>query len=425
MKNEGIDNETILVSLVLVDEPSLIEAAQIVSSSDFANQHAGAVFQAALDLLKAGEEVSAVAVFNALVGNKSAQSWLVREGMSGIAMHGSAESIAQYISESARKRRVLSALKKIQTDLSSPSCPSADFTLAEMSRLYQQEIGGGKKDAGTVAVSQRFSVVRAENAAAGGTLGLDPGFKSLSADEIRYVPGHLWVIGGWTSVGKTTWQIECIKRLYSEQAKRGSVVAAYSTEMTEEQIYARLVANISNIPARAILSGKRLLDNDEKFVGKIDEYLKSIPLYIVDYMRELSDIEASCRKIAMKHGKVDVVFIDFVQNLTKKGAKSKYEMLAEIAIDLQCLARSLRCCIICLSQLPNQAAKEDSGILEFKGAGELAAAADIGALLKRGNTDDRLLMFDVRKNRHGKVGKHIFRFRDDWAGIIEGEHDAK
>jgi replicative DNA helicase len=96
-------------------------------------------------------------------------------------------------------------------------------------------------------------------------------------------------------------------------------------------------------------------------------------------------------------------------------------MMSQIAKDLQALAHDLSCTIVCLSQLPNHAGREDTGILEFKGAGEIAAACDVGVLMKRAKEDKTKILFDVRKNRHGKCGKYLLRFADGWTRIEELE----
>ena len=110
-----------------------------------------------------------------------------------------------------------------------------------------------------------------------------------------------------------------------------------------------------------------------------------------------------------------------MQNVHRPGSDSQYAMMSQIAKDLQSLAHDLSCTIVCLSQLPNHAGREDTGILEYKGAGEIAAACDVGVLMKRAKEDKTKILFDVRKNRHGKCGKYLMRFADGWTRIEEIE----
>ena len=74
---------------------------------------------------------------------------------------------------------------------------------------------------------------------------------------------------------------------------------------------------------------------------------------------------------------------------------------------------------MCLSQLPNHAGREDTGILEYKGAGEIAAACDVGVLMKRAKEDKSKLLFEIRKNRHGKCEQYLMQFADGWTRIEE------
>ena len=94
-------------------------------------------------------------------------------------------------------------------------------------------------------------------------------------------------------------------------------------------------------------------------------------------------------------------------------------MMSQIAKDLQALAHDCRCTIVCLSQLPNHAGREDTGILEFKGAGEIAAACDVGVLMKRAKEHASKILVDVRKHRHGKCGKYLLQYANGWTRIDE------
>lgn len=343
------------------------------------------------------------------------KAWFMGVGDRTIPLGSAVKSVACSIARAAKLRRIEAGLLTVANSAKSPTA-DPDWILEDMLRIFRAEAGTADKDCSIAKIMSRFDAVQAKNMQAG-SMGKRTGFEFFQKNFITYQPGHLWVIGAWTSVGKSAMMIEAVNRFHSEHPL--GQVAIFSTEMTEEQNVARLLANRTGVNANVILSGK-MLENHAVAVEAQKQVVSGRNLHIYDKLRDVDDIMAQCRKLAHSGG-VDVVWIDFIQNLTRPGAKSQYEMFSQIAKDLQALAHDLRCTVICLSQLPNQAGREDTGILEFKGAGEIAAACDIGVLMKRAKEDNTEILFDVRKNRHGKTVKLIMQFVDGWTRIIEKE----
>ena len=117
--------------------------------------------------------------------------------------------------------------------------------------------------------------------------------------------------------------------------------------------------------------------------------------------------------------------IDYLQNIWGKG--SIYERMSAMAPQLQFLAKELQITIIALSQINNESARETSGpVIGYKGAGEIAAAADFGIIIERYPRDsinkDKLKV-SIRKNRHGQVGDAEFEFADNYTSLKEIERE--
>ena len=313
--------------------------------------------------------------------------------------------MAAEIAERARKARIGAGLKDIASQLN--NLP-ADFVLPDLIALHERENTGPKRAADAKAVVSRYRDAVKDNRA-GKTRGFKPHFTALDRDYVWYRPGHLWAVGGWTSTGKTQWAIEAMTRLM--QNDPDAKIAMVSTEMTEEQVVARIIANLSGESSHRILNGK--VD-----VSRQEDWVCTRNLCVWDDLYEIGAIDSALRREKSKNG-LDVVVIDFIQNVRKPGFSKQYEMMSEIAKEFQRMAKQLRCCIIVLSQIPNSAGKEDSGILEFKGAGEIAAACDVGILLKRDRARKEIMLVDVRKNRHGACGIHALEYVQNWTRLDE------
>ncbi|MCP4493271.1 MAG: hypothetical protein GY820_39105 [Gammaproteobacteria bacterium] len=316
---------------------------------------------------------------------------------------------ARELVELSKKRRITEKLNSIINELKATPLKSSRDCMDDLMRFYQSELDQIKLNCDISSVADRFESKQAEYKKDG--YGVSTGFDCFDNDYITYRPGHLWVIGAWTSVGKTTYMIEALRNV-----AMSSRVAVFSTEMTEEQNVAKILACLTGYNSNAIMSG-RLMENHDQHAKEQLSVIRKADIHLYDRTRTTRGITTQCRKLNMVKP-LDIVFIDFIQNLDTSTGK-KYDAMSNAAITLQNLAHELRCTIICLSQLPNHAGREDKGILEFKGAGEIAAAADIGVLMKRATDDNKVILFDIRKNRHGACKKYLFRFTDGWTGLTE------
>jgi len=83
------------------------------------------------------------------------------------------------------------------------------------------------------------------------------------------------------------------------------------------------------------------------------------------------------------------------------------------------MAKDLDICVVAMSQVSNETAKGESKIIGYKGAGEIAAACDLGLWLERDKEDDERLTCFIRKNRHGMTGVQELRFTNQFTRIVE------
>jgi hypothetical protein len=246
-----------------------------------------------------------------------------------------------------------------------------------------------------------------------GTLGIDPGFSFLRKAIRALIPSHLWVIGGYTSHGKSAFAVELIWRVF--QGTPSAKITLFSLEMNSQAYILRLASRCTGIPSLSILQG----DHIPEVQRKIDEAFKIVNqknLIVYDDIYEYEVISDRAKKIKDRCG-LDILVIDFIQNIWGKG--SIYERMSIVSPKIQALAKELDCTVIALSQVSNEAVNENIKTIGYKGAGEIAAAADIGIWLERDKKDDEILMVGIRKNRHGPLGKAKFRFVDSFTRLKE------
>ena len=218
-------------------------------------------------------------------------------------------------------------------------------------------------------------------------------------------PGHFWVVGGFSSTGKSAVACNFIADILSVPGKSVGLV---STEMTQEQYAIRLLSLISGVPQRTIRD--RLLVGLEEIeaVKKAETYLGRANLRIFDTIYRSADIRSNATRLKETVG-LDALLVDFIQNVRGDVGDYSFGDMTGVTLELQQMAKDLRCTVIAFSQVSNEMAKwdvqgGDEGYYALKGSGAIKDAADVVLMLKRDRVRrSETLDINVVKNRHGEM----------------------
>lgn len=258
----------------------------------------------------------------------------------------------------------------------------------------------------------------------GGLIGVSSGYDKLDdvIDGLR--PEHLWIVGGYTNVGKTFAALNIAVNLI----RQGKRVVIYSLEMARLDVLSRLLGILTNQNGTAILKAYK---HDTQAVEKAFELLVKSDLVIHTLKNDLTDIWRSM-KTENEKKPVDLFVIDFLQIVTVKDSKTEYETVTTAVLRLQQVAKLLKCPIMALSQISNDGARnQEQEVMTFKGSGAIAAAADLAIEIQRYKGESKEDYFRkikagepismtwlVRKNRHGRTGAIDMSF-DGRTGIFK------
>lgn len=390
-------------SLITYPE-KIITVIDIVNPEDFTSQHAKELYLILTDLWRNKKHVNLSSV---LMENKALTQILLASIKTAHSF--GLKSVARDISLQAKNRRVNYGLDEIQK-----SSVGITQKLDNILSLYQREMFIHSKEPDIKNAMSRFREKVAENKKSG-AIGIHTGFNFLQEKYIQYVPGQVWVMGGFTSAGKTATAIQKICNIIVQDPCPSIVIV--STEMTEEQLISRLVANLTGVHSYRVLSGKYRPGEEEEVV-KCQDFLESRNMIIYDDIYTIGDIETVFRKKQLQGG-VDLGIIDYIQNCQVPDANSEYQEQSTLAKRVQKLAKDVRATMLCLSQVSNSVGRGDTDQLEFKGAGEWAAVTDIGIMLQRHKTEKYKLKYSVKKNRHGALCENVLEYKMDFTRLEE------
>lgn len=217
--------------------------------------------------------------------------------------------------------------------------------------------------------------------------------------------GHLWVIGGFSSTGKSA---VAVNMTVDVLRTPGQWVSIISTEMTRAQYMLRMLSLITRVPQKVIRQRVTLPFMDQDQMREAERFLERAPIRIYDTKYKLSDIRATLIRQAETDG-LRVAFVDYLQQVRAPG-ESEYSQMTTAINELQELAKYLGITIITFSQLSNSMARDlndpnaSKEMYAFKGSGAIKDAADVAVILKRDrHTSPGTLDWQVQKVRHGEA----------------------
>jgi replicative DNA helicase len=235
-------------------------------------------------------------------------------------------------------------------------------------------------------------------------IGLKTGYSKIDFAISGMQEGHLWVIGGYTNYGKSTFAISILCNLLKNYLDKSYLFC--SLEMSKEQICQKIISNLLHDSVFNIRKNPK----DERSL-KARAFLETSKLEITDNLYTVEQLNLKINEMILLGNKPSVVFLDFIQNIQGEG-KSEYEKITTAIIELQRLTKKYKICLVVLSQVNNQSA-DFKEVIGFKSSGALASAADITIQIIRNKVDEIKMKSDnkeyefadmklfVQKNRHG------------------------
>ena len=259
-----------------------------------------------------------------------------------------------------------------------------------------------------------------------GITGIETGYEQQDKLFTGYQPQNLIILAARPGMGKTSKALNEFVNI----GKLGRKVAFFSLEMSAEQLFMRMVAQVSDVSLERMTQGT--YSEDEFFLmNNAKDQLNSDNFNIIDDCLSISDIVSKI-KILCAQG-VEMVFIDYLQ-LIKGESKSKTEEITGISQGLKQCAKKNNIPILALSQL-SRAVETRGGdkipnLSDLRDSGAIEQDADIVAFLYRpeyygltedenGNSTVGQARYIVAKNRHGRLETIFLRFEAEKTTFLD------
>ncbi len=266
------------------------------------------------------------------------------------------------------------------------------------------------------------SFKRMEEARARGSriTGVETGFTRLDRLTAGLQRSNLIVVGGRTSMGKTTFALNVAMHA---ALSAGTGVLIFSLEMSKVELSERLLCTHAKIDSGDYRTGRI---SDDRFVDIVTStgILSNAPIFIDDTGDvTMLEIRSKARQLIAREN-IGLIIVDYIQLMHIPGFREgRVQEVSRIARDLKVLAMELETPVIAVSQLrrpPATVSKEKRPNLEdLRESGAIEQNADLVVLIYRPEMDDPrdlelrgMAEVNLAKHRNGETGQ----FKLAWIG---------
>lgn len=238
-------------------------------------------------------------------------------------------------------------------------------------------------------------------------VGIHIGFEQMDDMLVLLEPGDVMVIGARPAVGKSAFVTQIIGNL-SEAGKCG---ALYNLEMSDKQIYERMLSSNTGIGLKRVRMAKAYLGDEKQKVNQANDKLSGYNLYLHSGTVKPSDIRNECRNLEL-----DYIIIDYLQLMeSDKPRMNRVNEVGDISKAVKRLASGLGVPIILLSQL-NRASEsrttKEPELRDLRESGDIEQDASFVVFLWNldEDEDESRKGAKIAKNRQGELGKVELHF---------------
>lgn len=322
----------------------------------------------------------------------------------------SARNVSRYaetVVGKAMERRLMAAANEINSIVLSAGTTREKLTKAQAEVMSITESVASKKPRSMTEVfSAALDMMEKRNN--GETVAMATGYGDLDrqlSGGLR--PGNLVIVAGRPGMGKTALSTNIGQNV----AETGKKVLLLSMEMTELELFDRLVASYGRVPLQKVIEGDMSGEYGDGIIVGFNR-CKDLPLWVDDQSAlSLFDVGSKARSVKRQHG-LDLLIVDYLQLMSGEGQNRNHE-IEVISRGLKALAKELEIPVICLSQLSRKCeenANKRPMASHLRESGAIEQDADVIMMVYRDeiydhdSPDKGTAEIIVVKNRQGSTG---------------------
>lgn len=438
--------ERALLASCLIDELTVAQVQGLVTPEDFYDPRHTAVFRAVQVLASAGRAVDPVTVHGVISSDPAAaqpgEQYLTELVLHSAGNPQNASHYADRIAKLGRMRRILAATHKLSSEgykRGTDPDTYVDLVQEELNKALAEVTRGGPVHIANV-VGDVFNDVLAARDRGSEVVGISTGFREIDQRLLGLHRTDLLVLAARPAMGKTAFALTLALNV-ARNARRGATrpddrhnVVVFSLEMGREQLAARLLSQHARVANTQMRKGE-ISPDDELRLREAAAELSELNIFLDDSGTVTpQDVRARCKQLAMQHGQLDLVVIDYLQLMNTNGGpkQSREQQVSEVSRSMKALAKELRCTVLALSQLNRgveQRTDKRPMMSDLRESGAIEQDADIIAFIYRDwvyNKDapEHLAELIIAKQRAGQTGTIQMHFDGSLTRFANLDHRA-
>ena len=395
--------EGCLIGSIILDPSVLPSVREWVSLNHFVTPEARDIYEVVCRLSVAGEGIDIVLVHSEFPAcDEERLFYYLREAVETVPSAAHAVYYARRLHDKYIERELSCLVQHgtmaLEDDGLSPE--EKIQTIASMASLANAFGDKGQQQTVSAMIRQL-----SDDLTAGGLRAVSTGLNALDRIIGGIGAGQLILIGGATSIGKTSLLLD----IFIHLARIGQRPYYYYLEMLAAHLSQRLVMNIARVP-------RILVDAGSDAIRETISLTEHWPAWIEP--KPFSQIGSICTQIAAQKSKNDIgaVFIDHIQKISAPG-RNTVDQISYVSNALSLLACELKIPVICACHVNRETLHRDDHVpklADLRGSGSLENDSDIVMIIHREDYYreqkeenpilDGLAQCYVLKNRQGKKG---------------------
>lgn len=423
----NIEAEQALLGAMLLEPKIALDALRQASPEHFYLEKHRAIAEAIYKLSASGNEIDILTVDSELKGLDSKNSYLsyLTSLFNAVPSAQNYESYARLIRGAFDRRRTINNATKIIDAAFDPNSDSSALATDAAGIFLEQASDKSSADfmsAFELGEENDFFVESSINNPKD-VWGVPTGYPMLDDVLGGWQKQAVYIVAGNASVGKTFFVLSSL--LYLAYAKHPCAIV--SMEMSNRQLFMRLLAIMSNIPSDHIQRGKteqddawvRLSPQQKDAIRNAKEKFKTLPIYFSrEPIRSAVDIRVAFKKLKQKHGIV-LGAVDYLQLMGDSASENRNNEIGAESRMLKNTANELDMALLVSSQLSRDNTKRPdkrAQLSDLRDSGSIEQDADVVILLHSSeywekvagrsvdtNTEYELIEAVIPKDRLGRA----------------------
>lgn len=409
----NLDAERAVLGGVIVNNELFLEIADALAPDDFFRVPHQHVYAAIRELALARTPIDEIT----LRARLAARGQLDDVGPAylfgltdGVPHSANVPYYAALVRDQADKRRLMAAARKILSDVQSEDRPARDLVNDAEREIFAIAERGARRDFihAEDLVARNYQALGELIESKKGVTGVSTGFRDLDDITLGLQPGDLVIVAARPSMGKTA----LVLNMAFNVARTNLTVGLFSIEMSEQQLFMRLVSSVGGINGHRLQAGY-LSQQEYSNLGHTFGEIGASGLCIDDSADlGVLDVMGKARRLKARKG-LALIIIDYLQLMhLNPRAENRNLAIGEVSRGLKMVAKELQVPLVVLSQLSREVERRGDKrplLSDLRDSGSLEQDADVVLFIHRPEVykkgeDPGLAEIIVAKHRNGPIG---------------------